>query len=195
MLRWDGSAPGRDAILPVMSEPPYRLTDLGDRRVLTVDGREYATAYSARVIRMLIERKGIERTPPYLTYKETRGPHFLGPLFHHLRMRRARRLSVLEVGCSFGHMTEYVAEQPEVAAVTTFDTDPPFVALTRAKGEEVGLAKVHEVALLGNRETCRLPWADGAFDLVLAVGGRQQPAICHRRAQRDEYHRLPCSPG
>src|SRR2546430_12974031 len=73
MLRWDGSAPGRDAILPVMSEPPYRLTDLGDRRVLTVDGREYATAYSARVIRMLIERKGLARTAPYLSYKETRG--------------------------------------------------------------------------------------------------------------------------
>src|SRR2546422_3831746 len=60
MLRWDGSAPGRDAILPVMSEPPYRLTDLGDRRVLTVNGHEYATAYSARVIRMLIERKRSE---------------------------------------------------------------------------------------------------------------------------------------
>ena len=173
-----------------MSEPPYRLTDLGDRRVLTIDGREYATAYSARVIRMLIERKGIERTPPYLTYKETRGPHFLGPLFHHLRMRRARRLSVLEVGCSFGHMTEYVAEQPEVAAVTTFDTDPPFVALTRAKVEELGLAKVHEVALLGNRETCRLPWANGAFDLVLAVGVVEHLPIRNRRAQVDEYYRV-----
>src|SRR5439155_738878 len=82
---------------------------------------------------MLIERKGIERTPPYLTYKETRGSYFLGPLFHYLRARGARELTVLEVGCSFGHMTEYVTEQPEVAAVTTFDTDPPFVALTRAK--------------------------------------------------------------
>ena len=173
-----------------MSEPPYRLTDLGDRRVLTVDGREYATAYSARVIRMLIERKGIERTPPYLTYKETRGSYFLGPLFHYLRARGARELTVLEVGCSFGHMTEYVAEQPEVAAVTTFDTDPPFVALTRAKVEELGLAKVHEVALLGNRETCRLPWANGAFDLVLAVGVVEHLPIRNRRAQVDEYYRV-----
>src|SRR5438034_10193006 len=105
-------------------------------------------------------------------------------------MRRARRLSVLEVGCSFGHMTEYVAEQPEVAAVTTFDTDPPFVALTRAKVEELGLAKVHEVALLGNRETCRLPWADGAFDLVLAVGVVEHLPIRNRRAQVDGYYRV-----
>src|SRR5438552_16876085 len=102
-----------------MIDQPYRLPDLCDRRVSTCDGREYPTAYSARVIRMLIERKGIERTPPYLTYKETRGSYFLGPLFHYLRARGARELTVLEVGCSFGHMTEYVAEQPEVAAVTT----------------------------------------------------------------------------
>src|SRR5712691_3058891 len=153
-----------------MTEPRYRLADLGDRRVLTVHGCEYATAYSARVIQMLIDRKGIERTPPYLTYKETRGPHFLGPLFRHLRARGARDPSVLEVGCSFGHMTEYLAEQPEVASIVTMDTDPAFVAIVRAKVAELNLQKVWEVALFGNDETRRLPWADGAFDVVLAVG-------------------------
>ena len=70
-----------------MPEPQYTLADLGDRRVRAVGGREYATVYSTRVIQMLIDRKGIERTPPYLTYKETRGPHLLGPLFRHLRAR------------------------------------------------------------------------------------------------------------
>ena len=115
-----------------MNESSYRLEDLGDRRVLTVDGRKYATEYSARVIRMLIERKGVARTPPYLTYRETRGPHFLGPLFRRLRARGARGLQALEVGCSFGHMTEYLAEQREVGSIVTFDTDPAFVAMTRA---------------------------------------------------------------
>src|SRR2546428_683999 len=151
MLRWDGSAPGRDAILPVMSEPPYRLTDLGDRRVLTVNGHEYATAYSARVIRMLIERKGLARTAPYLSYKETRGPHFLGPLFRWLRAHGARGLAVLEVGCSFGHMTEYLAEQSEVVTIDTFDTDEAFVAMTRAKVEELGLKTVRAVLRRGHR--------------------------------------------
>ena len=35
-------------------------------------------------------------------------------------------------------MTEYLAEQPEVAALTTFDTDAAFVDLARAKVEELG---------------------------------------------------------
>ena len=124
------------------AEVPYRLVDLGDRRVLTVDGRDHVTRYSERVVRMLIERKGARRTPPYFTYKETRGDHFLAPLFRHLRARRVTALSVLEVGCSFGHITEYLCEQPEVAEVRTIDTDPAFVAITRAKVEELGLRPV-----------------------------------------------------
>ena len=173
-----------------MSEPPYRLTDLGDRRVLTVDGREYATAYSARVIRMLIERKGLARTAPYLSYKETRGPHFLGPLFRWLRAHGARGLAVLEVGCSFGHMTEYLAEQSEVVTIDTFDTDEAFVAMTRAKVEDLRLKTVRSVSRLSNDQTRQLPWADGAFDLVVAVGVIEHLPARNRRAQVDEYYRV-----
>ena len=173
-----------------MPEPPYTLTDLSDRRVLVVGGREYVTRYSARVIRMLIERKGVARTPPYLTYRETRGPHFLGPLVRRLRARGASGLRALEVGCSFGHMTEYLAEQPEVGSIVTFDTDPAFVAMTRAKVAELPLPRVREVLCLGNDATRRLPWADGAFDLVLAVGVVEHLPARNRRAQVDEYYRV-----
>jgi SAM-dependent methyltransferase len=173
-----------------MSTPAYHLVDLGDRRVLTVDGREYETRYSERVIRLLIERKGVRRTPPYFGYKDTRGEHFLGPLFRYLRGRRASGLSVLEVGCSFGHMTEYVAEQPEVAEIRCFDTDPVFVDIVRAKVEELGLERVREVALFGNDETRRLPWPDGRFDLVLVVGVVEHLPARNRRAQVDEYYRV-----
>ena len=172
-----------------MSEP-YRIVDLGARRVLAVNGREYPTRYSERVIRMLIERKGIARTPPYLSYKETRGPHFLGPLFRWLRAHGARGLAVLEVGCSFGHMTEYLAEQSEVARIHAFDTDPAFVALTRAKVEELGFARVREVAHFSNDATRRLPWPDGAFDVVLAIGVVEHLPLRTRRAQVDEYYRV-----
>jgi SAM-dependent methyltransferase len=173
-----------------MTEPAYTLSDLGDRRVLTVGDREYVTRYSAHVVQMLIDRKGVRRAPPYLTYKETRGPHFLGPLFGYLRARGARSLAVLEIGCSFGHMTEYLAEQAEVAAITTFDTDPAFVEITRAKVVELGLAKVREVARLGSDETRRLPWPDGAFGLVLAAGVVEHLPARNRRAQVDEYYRV-----
>ena len=168
----------------------WRLDDLGDRRVLTVDGRRYETGYSARVVKMLIERKGIGRTPPYLRYKDTRGPHFLGPLFRHLRAEGRHGLRTLEVGCSFGHMTEYLAEQPEVAAIDTFDTDPTFAAITRAKVEDLGLAPVRDVRLIPGDETVKLPYGDDAFDLVVVVGVIEHLPLRHRRAQVDEYYRV-----
>jgi len=173
-----------------MTEPPYTLVDLGDRRELTVDGRTHSTRYSERVMRMLIERKGVRRAVLYLPFKQTRGRHFLGPLFGHLRGQGARELSVLEVGCSFGHVTEYLVEQPEVAAITTFDTDPAFVAITRTKVEEMGLKTVREVALFGNPETRQLPYETGSFDLVVVCGVVEHLPERHRRAQVDEYYRV-----
>ena len=177
-------------ILLAVTDPRYRLVDLGDRRVLIVEGREHPTHYSERVIRMLIERKGVERAPLYFPFKETRGRHFLGPLFAYLRRRSLGGLSVLEVGCSFGHITEYLAEQPDVAELRTFDTDPAFVAITRAKVEEMGLHKVREVAQFSNDETRRLPYADARFDLVLAVGVVEHLPARDRRVQVDEYYRV-----
>lgn len=171
-------------------EGRYRLRDLGDRRVLTVGGREHATVYSERVVRMLVERKGAERAVLYFPFKETRGRHFLAPLRDHLRRLGAARLSALEVGCSFGHMTECLAEAPEVAEIYAFDTDPSFVAITQAKVEEMNLAAVREVRHLTGEETCRLPYPDARFDLVLAIGVIEHLPARFRRAQVDEYYRV-----
>jgi SAM-dependent methyltransferase len=173
-----------------MREPSWDIADLGDHRVLTVEGRSHTTHYSERVIRMLIERKGARRAPLYFPFKETRGRHFLRPLFEYLRRRGARSLTVLEVGCSFGHNTEYLAEQPEVAALHTFDTDPAFVEMVRTKVAELGLAAVREVRLLSNEETCRLPWDDGAFDVVVVCGVIEHLPERLRRGQVDEYYRV-----
>ena len=149
----------------------YRIEDRGDHRVLWVGERpSMPTHYSPRVIQMLIDRKGLDRAPLYFPFKTERAPRFLARLFRYLRARGAGGLRVLEVGCSFGHMTEYLAEQPEVAALSTFDTDPAFVEIARTKAKELGLKAVSEILLLDQAATCKLPWADGAFDLVLAVG-------------------------
>jgi SAM-dependent methyltransferase len=172
-----------------MSEP-FRLVDLGDRRVLETGGHEYSTRYSARVVRLLVARKGARRAPLYFDFKETRGPRFLGPLFAYLRARGVGGLRVLEVGCSFGHMTEFLAEQPDVATLTTFDTDAAFVEITRIKVEELALAVVRQVRHLDQEATRRLPWADAAFDLVLAVGVVEHLPARTRRAQVDEYYRV-----
>ena len=173
-----------------MSEPSFHLADLGDRRVLTVDGRAHETRYSARVVRLLVERKGARRAPLYFPFKEERARLFLDPLLRYLRGRGARDLSVLEVGASFGHMTEYLAEQTEIAEIHCFDTDPAFVDIVRAKVEEQGLRTVKEVRLFGNDETRRLPWPDARFDLVVVVGVVEHLPARNRRAQVDEYYRV-----
>lgn len=173
-----------------MSEPSFHLADLGDRRVLTVDGRAHETRYSARVVRLLVERKGARRAPLYFPFKEERARLFLDPLLRYLRGRGARDLSVLEVGASFGHMTEYLAEQGEIAEIHCFDTDPVFVDIVRAKVEEQGLRTVKEVRLFGNDETRRLPWPDARFDLVVVVGVVEHLPARNRRAQVDEYYRV-----
>jgi SAM-dependent methyltransferase len=173
-----------------MSEGGYQLVDLGDRRVLTVDGASHVTTYSERVVRMLIERKGPQRAALYFPFKETRGRHFLAPLRDHLRRLGAAGLSVLEAGCSFGHVTECLAEDSLIGEIRAFDVDPSFVAITRAKVEELGLKTVREVARFTNDETCRLPYADARFDLVLAIGVVEHLPERTRRRQVDEYYRV-----
>lgn len=173
-----------------MTAPPYDIADHGDYRVLRIGEREYRTRYSERVLRLLIERKGIDRTPPYLEYRTIRAPHFLGPLFTWLRARGASSLSLLEVGCSFGHITEYLAEQPLVREIATFDTDPAFAAMVRVKVEEMRLGRVRDVKLLSNEETRRLPYPDGHFDLVLVLGVVEHLPVRGRRQIVDEYYRV-----
>jgi len=172
-----------------MTDAGFGIRDLGDERVLTVGGVEHRTRYSERLIRLLIERKGLERAPLYLPFKETRGRHFLERLFAYLRARGARDLSVLEVGCSAGHITEYLNDEDGVAGIRTFDVDGAFADITRLKVAELGLDKVREVLHLSGADTTRLPYADGAFDLVLVVGVIEHLPARHRHRHVDEYYR------
>ncbi|MBI4590976.1 MAG: class I SAM-dependent methyltransferase [Candidatus Rokubacteria bacterium] len=173
-----------------MESPRYTIWDLGDERVLAVDGKEYRTHYSERVIRMLIERKGLGRAPLYFPFKVTRGGHFLDRLFAALAARRLTDLAVLEVGCSFGHITEYLDDQPLVGGIWTFDSDAAFVEMTRAKVEDLRLSKVREVRYLVNEETRRLPYVDGAFDLVIVLGVIEHLPLENRHRYVDEYYRV-----
>ena len=182
--------PARAAYTLRVTDSGYAIRDLGRERLLTVRGAEYRTYYSERLIRMLIERKGIDRAPLYFPFKETRGRHFLERLFSYLETQDVGSLTVLEVGCSFGHITEYLVEQPLVRAIHTFDVDRAFTEIACAKVEELGLHKVREVLHLSDEETTRLPFPDAAFDLVLAVGVIEHLPARHRRRYVDEYYRV-----
>ena len=168
----------------------YAIEDLGSERVLRVGGREHRTYYSERLIRMLIERKGVDRTPLYFPFKETRGRHFLERLFAYLAARGGAGLRVLEVGCSFGHITEYLNDQPLVATIDSFDVDPPFVEMARAKVEDLCLGKVRRLLHLTDEETTRLPFADASFDLVLAIGVVEHLAPEDRHRHVNEWWRV-----
>ena len=168
----------------------YAIEDRGSERVLRVEGREHRTYYTERLIRMLIERKGVERTPLYFPFKETRGRFFLERLFAYLTTRRAAGLAVLEVGCSFGHITEYLNDQPLVATIDSFDVDPDFVEMARAKVEDLRLAKVRRLLHLTDEETTRLPFADASFDLVLAIGVVEHLAPEGRSRHVNEWWRV-----
>jgi SAM-dependent methyltransferase len=54
----------------------------------------------------------------------------------------------------------------------------------------MGLGKVREVALFENAGTRALPYATGAFDLVIACGVIEHLPGRYRRAQVDEYYRV-----
>jgi len=173
-----------------MGEPAYAIRDAGTERIVTIGAREYRTYYSERLIRMLIDRKGLTRAPLYFPFKESRGRHFVAPLFAYLAGRGVRALSVLEVGCSFGHNTEYLDEQPAVAEIHTFDVDPAFVEMTRAKVADLPLSKVRQVLCLTDEETTRLPFTSGRFDLVLAIGVIEHLPAVERHRYVDEYYRV-----
>lgn len=168
----------------------FEIRDLGTERVLLVNGAAHRTHYSAQVIRMLVERKGPRRAPPYFTYKQTRGRHFLDRLFAYLAARGAGALRALEVACSFGHITEYLNEQPRVASIHTFDVDGPFVEITRTQVRDLGLGKVREVLHLSDAETTRLPFPDGSFDVVLALAIVEHLPWRDRHRYVDEYYRV-----
>ena len=170
--------------------PEYAIEDLGTERVLHVGGVAYRTRYSERVLRLLIERKGAHRAPLYLPFKLTRGEHFLGRLLRYLEARGRRELSVLEVGCSFGHITEYLDEHPLVARIATFDVDPGFVEIARVKAAELPFRKVAEIQRFTDEETTRLPWPGGHFDLVVAIGVVEHLPSTARHRYVDEYYRV-----
>lgn len=107
--------------------------------VVTVGRDRYATDYSERVIELLVARKGVERMPRYLRYREERAAK-LNPLFSTIA-RENRSVSVLEPGCSAGHLSEAILAHPFVEHLVSFDPDSGMVEVCREKKSHFGLER------------------------------------------------------
>lgn len=168
-------------------EKEYEINALGNENVLIVGKRKYKTYYSKRIIELLIKRKGLERATQYFTHREKRA-QFLEPLFACLN-NKTKNLKVLEVGCSSGHITEYLNEQACVEEIYSYDVDKAFVEITALKKEELNLHKVKGIDHFSIQDTLALPYENNFFDLIIALAIVEHLPFENRHIFIDNYYK------
>lgn len=137
----------------------WRYAPSGTGGVVTVSGRDYPTEYSERIVELLVARKGAERMPRYLRYRSERAGK-LEPLFAKLASL-GRPVSVLEPGCSAGHLSEAILAHECVARLVSFDPDAGMIEVCREKKRHFGHDR-WEVACAASPA-----FTDETFDVVL----------------------------
>jgi len=168
-------------------EKEYIINDLGNERILIVGNKEYKTYYSRRIIELLIKRKGLKRATQYFTHKEKRAK-ILNPLFNYLNSK-TKNLKVLEVGCSSGHITEYLNEQRCIEEIYNYDIDKAFVEITNIKKEELNLHKVKRIDHLSIQDTLSLPYENNFFDLIVVLAIVEHLPFENRHVYVDNYYK------
>jgi SAM-dependent methyltransferase len=171
-----------------MTNQEFSLEDLGEQRVLTVDGKEHVSHYSERVLRALIEHKGPGRAVEYLSHGEVRGK-LLKPFFDCARRQALHGSRVLEVGSSFGHITELLDAEETIGEIVCCDVDPVFLRIVEYQKQDLPLRKVSEIVPL---DTCDpvLPFDDGSFDVCLLFAVIEHLPFPNRFQYVDEYWRV-----
>lgn len=152
-------------------------------------GEIIETIYNYEIIDKLVKRKGLGRALKYLNYESTRGKHYLGSLFKYLN-KFSKPLKVLEVGCSAGHITEYLQKQNLVKEIYAFDVDKLMVETLEEKKIFLNLDKVKRVDAFTSQEAKTLPYEDNCFDLVVVVAVVEHLPFYDRHLFVDEYYRV-----
>ena len=93
------------------------------------------------------------------------------------------------MGCSAGHITEYLNEQPCIEEIFTFDVDRAFVEITRLKKEELNLHKVKFVDHFSICETSDHPYEDNFFDIIIVLAIVEHLPFENRHLYIDAYYR------
>jgi ubiquinone/menaquinone biosynthesis C-methylase UbiE len=172
-----------------MNNMKWEIREEDGKNILVADGKEYKTYYSKKIIELLIERKGINRTPQYFSLKTERSKQ-LEPFFLNLNKKGLKGLRILEVGCSSGHITEYLNEQPCISEIHTYDVDQSLVEITQLKVKELNLFKVKSVSFLNNKTSQNLPFNDEHFDIIIVFAVVEHLPVPNRYVYIDEYYRV-----
>lgn len=170
------------------STTSWAIRDDGCSRVLSIGDRQFKTNYSRNIIELLISRKGPERASQFLVHQAERS-WFLKPLFDILN-KEHRLLRILEVGCSAGHLTEFLNEQPSIGEIYSYDVDRAMVDVARIKQEELRLSKVKRIDHYTVRATQALPYENDFFDVVIAAAIVEHLPYEGRHIYVDEYYRV-----
>jgi len=171
-----------------MKPDEYRIEDHGDHRRLLVGGKMYNTHYSERVLRALVNHKGAGRAVQYLTHGEVRAP-LLKPFFDYADEQGMRGLRILEVGCSFGHITEKLNGENSVGEIVPCDVDDVFIGILKHQKEDLPLEKVSDIVLLESFDPA-LPFPNESFDVCLLFAVIEHLPFPNRYQYVDEYWRV-----
>lgn len=171
-----------------MKNQVYSIEDKKSYRIYKIKNKEYKTIYSKKVIELLIERKGTDRTVQYLFHKEKRC-EFIKPLINHLELAKKKNLNVLYIGCSSGHNIEFLNDCNCISEIYTYDVDKIFVEITKLKKEELNLHKVKKIDCFLNDESRNLPYKDNFFDIIIAMAVVEHLPFENRYLYIDNYYK------
>ena len=158
------------------------------------EGEVFETDYNQKIVELLVKRKGLKRARKYMDFAIDRSSIFLDPLFKSLN-KKHKNLKLLEVGCSSGHITEYIQKQSSIKEIYAYDVDHQMTEILKEKKKFLDLYKIKRIDNFSSQESKELPYENESFDIVLVFAVVEHLPFENRNLYVDEYYRVMKSGG